>query len=194
MDEHLNEIDSLKPLEEIFSVDPRNKHYDIKEWHLKLSEISLNANTPIEVKQLFENAKNIALFTYFSYRLHQSAETIAYSALEQALKMKFEQERGNINFEKKPRRLEHYMNIALEQGWITDEGYESSRNIAISRVEHRKISELMKSESLKEGVEIPVPEPSEIEVLEEMKSMRIAERHLHTGRHIRNSLVHEYSG
>ncbi len=194
MSEEVDQVDSLKALEEVFNADPRNEQYDIQEWHRNLAEISLNRNTPIEVKQLFENAKNIALYTYFSYRLHQSAETIAYSALEQALKFKFEQEQNRINFKKKPKRLEQYMDIALEQGWITDEGYESSRNIAIGRVEQRKILEIIESQKLKEGIDIPVPEASEVEIVEEMKTMRVAEHRLHAGRHVRNYLAHGNGG
>ncbi|MBM4923831.1 hypothetical protein HYO37_22480 [Vibrio parahaemolyticus] len=194
MSEEIDKVDSLKALEDVFNVDPRNEQYDLEEWHRNLAEISLNKNTPQEVKQLFENAKNIALYTYFSYRLHQSAETIAYSALEQALKLKFEQEQNNINFKKKSKRLEQYMDIALEQGWITNEGYESSRNIAAGRVEQRKVLEIIKSQVLEEGVAIPVPEPSESEILEEMRTMRVAENRLHAGRHVRNYLAHGNRG
>ncbi len=110
------------------------------------------------------------------------------------MKLKFEQEQNNINFKKKPKRLEQYMDIALEQGWITDEGYESSRNIATGRVEQRKVLEIIKSQVLEEGVAIPVPEPSESEILEEMRTMRVAENRLHAGRHVRNYLAHGNGG
>lgn len=190
----IRNIDSLKTIEELFIVDPRNRQYTIEEWHKNLAKVSLNRSTPAEVKQLFENAKNIGMYTYFSYRLHQSSETIAYTALEQALKKKFELESQNINLGKTPKRLEQYMDIALEQGWITDQGYQSSRGIAIARIEQRKVSDIIDSRELVEGKSIPISTPTDQEINDEMKLMGVAKKRLHAGRHVRNSLAHGSGG
>ncbi|WP_428241153.1 hypothetical protein [Gynuella sp.] len=150
--------------------------------------------TPIEVKQIFENAKNIALYTYFAYRLHQPAEIIGYIALEKALKLKFELEQDSLVLEKQPKRLVDYINVALEHGWIKSEGYNSSHLLASSRVQQKKMVDIIKSGALDHRKSIPIPEAEENEIIAEMREMGIAEKVLHAGRHVRNILAHGDGG
>ena len=86
------------------------------------------------------------------------------------------------------------MNIALEQGWIKSEGYNSSRLLASSRVQQKKMVEMIKSGALDHQQSIPVPEAEENEIITEMREMGIAERVLHAGRHVRNFLAHGHGG
>lgn len=190
----IDPVDALKTLDKILVVDPRNRNIAMESWHAQIAEITLTDATPNDVKQIFENAKNIALYAYFAYNLHQPAELISYSALEKALKAKFEQEKEHILFQRTPKTLEQYMDLALEQGWITDEGYESSRHIAIQRIQTRWTYEIIKQGILKHGESIPVPEPNENEVISEMRSMGIAKKRLHAGRHVRNFMAHGDTG
>ncbi|MCK7596465.1 hypothetical protein M0G74_04170 [Microbulbifer sp. CAU 1566] len=185
-------VDALKSLDEILVADPRNKHIDIAYWHEKIAEITLSRETPIDVQQIFENAKNIALYTYFSYRLHQPAEAVAYTALELALKLKYKNEK--IEAVRTPRSLAEYMDIALEQGWITDEGYKSSRNIAIHRIQSQKIHSILKEVPTENRGPFSIPTPKECEIIAEMRSMGIAKTRLHAGRHVRNFLAHGDTG
>ena len=189
-DNFIHPVDALKSLDQILVADPRNKHIELADWHAEIEEITLVEDTPKEVKQLFENAKNVALYTYFAYRLHQPTQIIGYSALERALKMKFEMEKERNKVQGNPSRLIDYMNIALEQKWITSQGYTSSRHIAEARVEHKKISQLIEAGALNaEGV-ISFPEAEEHEIQAEMGNMNIAESRLHAERQIRNYLAH----
>lgn len=190
----IHPVDALKSLDQIHIADPRNDHIELVAWHARITEITLVESTPKDVKQLFENAKNIALYAYFAYRLHQAAETIGYSALEKALKMKYEQEKDNIVVQRSPTKLVDYMNIALEQRWIASEGYESARYLAARRVRDRKVYKPIKSGALDSGESIPVPEPGEHEVVGELGAMDFAEKSLHGGRHIRNFLAHGDGG
>lgn len=190
----IHQADALKSIDQVLVADPRNEGIKIADWHYRVAEITLVENTPKEVKQLFENAKNIALYAYFAYRLHQPAEAIGYSALEKALKLKFELEKDNIIVKRSPRALADYMSIALDQGWIRSEGYESSRPLASSRVQDRKVYALIKSGALDQQDSISVSEPEEHEIITEMREMDIAEQVLHAGRHIRNRLAHGDGG
>ncbi len=194
MSEKIHPADALKSIDQVLVSDPRNEDIQLAEWHSRIAEIVLVETTPIEVKQIFENAKNIALYTYFAYRLHQPAEIIGYTALEKALKLKFELEQDNLILEKQPKKLVDYMNIALEQGWIKSEGYNSSRLLASSRVQQKKMVEMIKSGALDHQQSIPVPEAEENEIITEMREMGIAERVLHAGRHVRNFLAHGDGG
>jgi hypothetical protein len=190
----IHPADALKLLDQVSVVDPRNKHIGLADWYERIEKITLVETTPKEVKQLFENAKNIALYTYFAYRLHQSAEIIGYSALEKALKMKFEQEKNFVKVQRTPSSLADYMNTALEQQWITNQGYESFRNLAETRLLDKKVNELIESGALDNGEGMPVPEPEDHELIAEMESMDIAKDTLHSGRRIRNSLAHGVGG
>ena len=194
MSKIIHPADALKSIDQVLVSDPRNEGTQLAEWHSIIAEIVLVETTPIEVKQIFENAKNIALYTYFAYRLHQPAEIIGYTALEKALKLKFELEQDNLILEKKPKRLADYMNVALEQGWIKSEGYNSSRLLASSRVQQAKIVELIKSGELDHQEFTPIPEAEENEIIAEMREMSIAERVQHAGRHVRNFLAHGDGG
>lgn len=188
--EQLHPADSLKTLEQITVADPRNKHIELADWHNRVAKLELTPATPTPVKQLFENAKNIALYTYFAYRLHQAAEATGYSALEKALKMRYHMERQNLTGTREPRTLQQYMNLALSQGWISDEGYESSRHLAASRVSTQKICQMIEDGALESGEPVPVPEPEEQEIIAEMRSMDLANTRLHAGRRVRNFLAH----
>lgn len=186
--------DALKSLDQVTVADPRNKHIELADWHATIEKITLVQAAPTEVKQLFENAKNVALYTYFAYRLHQPAQMIGFSALEKALKMKFELEKNHIKIKRTPTRLVDYMDTALEQQWITNQGYKSIYHLAKNRVQNKKISELIENGALDSGEALPVPEPEEHEIIAEMESMEMAENKLHSGRHIRNSLAHGDGG
>lgn len=163
--EPLQPADSLKTLEQITVADPRNNHIELADWHNRIAKLELTPTTPTPVKQLFENAKNIALYTYFAYCLHQAAEATGYSALEKALKMKYDMERQNLTGSREPRTLQQYMNLALSQGWITDEDYESSRHLAASRVSSQQICQMIEDGALESGEPVPVPESEEREII-----------------------------
>lgn len=192
MTESLDDVDSLKSLKNVLVVDPRNEPLSLDEWHSWVDDISLNESVPKVVRQLFENAKNVALYSYFAYRLHQSAELVGYVALEKALQVKYEIEKNSFKI-KRPERLQDYLNLAIKSGWIKDEGYESVRPLAASRVEHNWIIRMI-SEGRVGNEPILIPEPSDEDVIAEMRSMNIAEKRLHGGRKLRNSLAHGESG
>ena len=109
--------DPLKSLDEICEPDKRQKLFlgiSLNGNHAKLSRIKLNRRVPVEVRQLFETAKNLSLYSWFVYRFHQVSELTAYSALEMALRLRYEKEVG------KKRRVtfRKLLGYALENNWI----------------------------------------------------------------------------
>ena len=193
-DDVIRPEDALKTIDQVLVADPRNTNWQLSDWHARLAAIELVESTPTTVKQLFENAKNIALYAHFAYRLHQPAETIAFVALEKALKMKFERESSRLALTRQPKNLADYMDIALEQGWITDEGYTSSRPTARSRVEQRTIQALIREDGAAVGEAVPIPEPEPSEIDAELRAMGVARTRLHAGRRVRNFLAHGEGG
>ena len=78
--------DPLKLLTGIFEYDRPFIAGDIEDFHAELSLITLDSRIDVDVRQLFETAKNVALYSRFVYRFHQVAESVGFSALELALK------------------------------------------------------------------------------------------------------------
>jgi len=88
--------DPLKPLDRISHADPR---YDgspgkLKLAHARLDALQLHQGVPMHVRQLFETAKNLSLYSWFVYRFHPIAQLIGYASLERALKERLARERG----------------------------------------------------------------------------------------------------
>jgi hypothetical protein len=80
--------DPMKALSEIYKPDVRQANLvgDLSDIHAVLSQMVLHEEVPPNVRQLFETAKNVSLYSWFVYRFHQVAELVAFSALELALK------------------------------------------------------------------------------------------------------------
>jgi hypothetical protein len=81
--------DPLKPLEEIYQPDPRRPNIvgGLVDEYAELSSIRLHDGVPSIAAQLFETAKNVSLYSWFVYRFHPVAESVAFSALELALNL-----------------------------------------------------------------------------------------------------------
>ncbi len=45
--------------------------------HVALLELQITDRAPANVRQLFETAKNVALYTWFVFRFHQVNELVA---------------------------------------------------------------------------------------------------------------------
>jgi hypothetical protein len=71
--------DPLKPLSEICQPDPRHAMLGIslQAIHVALLESQITDRAPANVRQLFETAKNVALYSWFVFRFHQVNELVA---------------------------------------------------------------------------------------------------------------------
>lgn len=192
MGDGIGDEDALKSVDCLHLPDPRNKHFSIEYWHDCIAGIRISDRVPVSVRQIFENAKNIALYSYYSYRLHQAAEIIGYMALESSLKKKYEIVGARLQH-RRPKSFQDYIKIALAEGWVSDERMVSFRAVAESAVRERLTRDMIRSGVV--GKEpVPSPIPSEEEILAELRSMRVAEKALHGKRRIRNMYLHEGTG
>lgn len=122
---------ALKPLDEILKPDERHKifvQYDdktgertgvgLRDYYLWASEIKLNEAVPEEIRKQFEKALYVFVFCWFEYEFTALAEKHAYATLELALTTRSKIEDKN----KTPRGLFKLMELAIEKGWVTDQG------------------------------------------------------------------------
>ncbi len=103
----------LKSLEEIFESDRPFLSGTVAEYHRHISSIQLNDIVPVDVRQLFETAKNVMLYSRFAYRFNQVAEMVAFSALEFGLKELFTFRHPGV---KLPNGLGRLLEDAKEEG------------------------------------------------------------------------------
>lgn len=178
--------DPLKPLDQIFKKDRDfSGGATIEEHHKRLAAIFLHEGVPEEVRQIFETAKNISLYSHFAYRLHQPAELMGYAALEKAMRLRADTDAPDLMAK---RRVDWWEIIAraAEDGWFRQEELSGPRAVAVHRARQRKFFD-----SLLEGDEaIKLPEPTEAEILTELKSMGGINGKLNAARELRNFLAH----
>jgi hypothetical protein len=179
--------DPLKAVSEIYQPDPRQPNLvgDLSDNHAALSEIVLHDQVPANVRQLFETAKNVSLYSWFVYRFHQVAEGVAYSALEMALR-----ERAGLVEWSGPnaptgRGLKKLLRHAQNRGWLKNEGFSSARRMAAERARLDKV--LIGIEA---GKDFAVDEPSEEEISVAMGKIDYIEILIEHAPKMRNQLAH----
>lgn len=180
--------DPLKSLDEICSPDPRQKNFSgsLSDRHRILSEINLHPSVPVDVRQLFETAKNLSLYTWFVYRFHQVAELQAYVTLEMALKTKFKSQYPD---EKVP-TLAKLLKTAEEDRWINNERFPSLMFRARRNAWSKKNLALAQEHDFDSCPELVCQEPTEIEVAEALADLDIVRGITSTANKLRNNLAH----
>ncbi|MEW6602812.1 MAG: hypothetical protein AB1499_17705 [Nitrospirota bacterium] len=120
-------MDTLKSFDEILEPDPRQKAFvlfnretgeqrerSIRDHYDLTSEIILDPQVPEQIREHFETARNLLLYSWFAYRFNQVAELHAYASLEFALKIRSGEEKGG---------LKHLLKMAIREKWILDSGF-----------------------------------------------------------------------
>lgn len=181
--------DPLKSLDEICEPDNRQKLFlgiSLNGNHTELSRIKLNRRVPVEVRQVFETAKNLSLYSWFVYRFHQVSELTAYSALEMGLRLKYEKE----NPKKASLNLKGLLKHAQEKNWINNEGFSWLDKIARRKAERKKFLEVFLSGALEEGEAVPVHPPTEQEIREARNEFDMISGIVEAVPRLRNELAH----
>lgn len=92
-------MEQFKKFEEILTVDSRSASFcvtnrntgdsrmiSLRDGHEAMDALELSSDVPEDVLSQFNIARNLAVFSWFSYSFHQVAELKALSTLEYALK------------------------------------------------------------------------------------------------------------
>lgn len=180
--------DPLKPLSEILEPDERQAMFvsELDDNHRAISEISLHSGVPLDIRQLFETAKNVSLYSWFVYRFHQVAEMVGYSAMEMALKTRYKQE----NPDKNPPMLQKLLKHAKGTEWISDDRFSDQFDRAFKYAGQRKCHEAI-AEMTSTGVQsIEVDEPTDDEIKQAIKDIDIVGSIVENAADLRNDLAH----
>lgn len=190
----MSDIEQVRPLAEITSPDPRHTGHGYLPATLyeSVAKIQLNATAPHNVRQLFETAKNLSLYTWFVYRFHPIARVVAYSCMEAALRHRVA---GIPKFTKPDKPDWHpgfkdMFKHAVKAGWIRNEGFENARIHARGRAKHKAVfAQIAKMNA--EGIErMPTAEPTEDEIQAELGGLPYAQNLVDAWPFIRNWIAH----
>jgi len=121
----INSCDMLKDKDEVFIMDERNKiyySYSYDDFYHDIAKCKLNDYVPEDIVIHFETAKNILLYSWYSYRLTMPAKmhlisTVEFSLRERTLKEGIEKV-GDRSRKTEKAMLSDLFNLAITQGWI----------------------------------------------------------------------------
>lgn len=185
--------DPLKKLEEIYSPDERQKYFQntLEHLHMELRCIVLNDAVPLDVRQLFETAKNISLYSWFVYRFNQVAELVSFSAVEMALRIRYLKENPIAPESKeRPPTLFRLMQYAKNESWITNGGFSGMYELARDHAEYIKMMEKATTHDFDSEPNMLIDEPSETEIQDALNNLDRVSAIAENINKIRNNLAH----
>jgi hypothetical protein len=156
--------------------------------HVALLELQITDRAPANVRQLFETAKNVALYTWFVFRFHQVSELVAYSALELALRERAGFVEWAAPTKSPPPTLRPLWKRAQKEGWLKNEKFPSLRELATEHVRTTHIARLISENP--GAQEFSVPEPTEEEIAEATPKIDMVGILLEAAPLLRNKLAH----
>lgn len=189
---HQEEVqDPLKPLDRVMKSDPRH-HGSLRvleQQHSTLAGIQLHEGVPLEVRQLFETAKNVSLYTWFVYRFHQVAQLVAYTALERALKVRAARETG-ITADNVKQSFRVLLQDAVQKSWLKPERFSDTKQLAHQHLEQEQVMRMIQGNRIGDQP-VEIPKISDTDILARRTQMTDYVNRIVNGlRHVRNHLAH----
>jgi hypothetical protein len=124
-------MEELKGLDDICSPDARNaamrlrnnrtgaiRPYTVADVHASLEDAELGDAVPGDIRDHFQTARHLVLYSWFVYRFIPVAQMQAYGSLEFALR-----ERLDVTQEKRPPGLKQLIRKATSLGLLSDKGF-----------------------------------------------------------------------
>jgi hypothetical protein len=152
--------------------------------------MALCDRVPLNVRQLFETAKNVSLYSWFVYRFHQVAELVAFSALELALRERAGHAENSPPTHTRTPGLKELLVQAKKDRWIKTEDFPSLRNMAIERAKSVQIFPFLQKQGISSEPIVPPPEPSDEEIADSLRDIDVPQILIDTAPQLRNSLAH----
>lgn len=116
-------MEQFKSIEELTQIDERHlilggltgSIISLEKLHADLAAETLNEDVPDELKNQFNIARNMALYTYYFYALAPEVHLKTYTIIEHALSLKAQP--------KTHMGLRKLLAKAVKEGWICDSGF-----------------------------------------------------------------------
>jgi hypothetical protein len=127
-------VEPLKPFAKVVQKDELWNCFvgsDFENFYARIDSFQLHNGVPVDVRQHFENARNTWLYSFFAYRLLQTADLQLHVAGEAAIR-----ERAKLEGIKPNQNLAKLLTIAIEQRWLVDTGFSVTQYRAEQEAEH----------------------------------------------------------
>jgi hypothetical protein len=182
--------DPLKPLDQILTADPRYQGSVgvLERMHGSLDAIQLHPGVPLHVRQLFETAKNLSLYSWFVFRFHPISKLMGYASLERALKERAAREDG-VHVDTVRKTLHPLMARAVNSRWLRSERFEVVRRTAHAQLREKQTLQMIQSGEIGEDP-VESPEIGEAEILERAAQIDYVIRIAESIPYIRNHIAH----
>ena len=112
-------INNFKNIDKVFEPDFK-ENISFEEYYHKVADISLDNIVPQEIKEHFDIARNLMLYSWFVSRFKHVAELHAFSSVEFAIRTKI---KTIIPEKSKIKNIKPLLEYAIQQKWITDDGF-----------------------------------------------------------------------
>lgn len=177
----------MKPLQSITEPDERQRMFGggLEDLHAELSTITLHDSVPENVRDLFDTAINLSLYSWYVYDFHSIADMTGFLAFEAALKA-----RAAHDPALKDKRLRALVRHALAAGWLSDDRLTGREEMARGRVQDRKVREAIARADAAGASVGRVEEPTDEEIATESREMKIVESVCRAAVSLRNALAH----
>lgn len=179
--------DPLRPLSQIYEPDERRANLvgTMAEEYADLASMKLHDGVPLDVRQLFETAKNVSLYSWFVFRFHPVAESVGFAALELALNLR-RSGASNLAPDHRSPGLSILLKDAYRESVLRDAGFPSREGYVYQAALQRKIVEAVLAGA--ENGEIA--QPTEDELTAAQADFRLAEYLIALWPSVRNALAH----
>lgn len=114
--------DQLKTLQTLFNPDPRTEGLSggIERYFEWMETARLIEQVPDRIRIEFDIARNVFIYSFYSYRLSMAAQAYAFGCVEKAIVEKA----GRESFTLKERpQLGYLLDTAINEGWLTDDAF-----------------------------------------------------------------------
>ncbi len=120
--------DELKPFEEVLLADPRQAVWSVmtpsgfrkvtlEDHHKRVTHLVLSASVPAGIRESFDTARNLYVYSWFVYPFQTVAELQAYTVLEAALRLRIQREENQSVY-----GLAACFDHAFKRRWLRDDG------------------------------------------------------------------------
>jgi hypothetical protein len=103
-----------------------------------IDALALHNGVPVAVRIQFDTARNLVLYSWFAYRLQQVGEMHAYASVEFGLRR-----RAGLPLRGRKPGLKKLLALAVEEGWIRDNGFRRYREMAARRAEYEEMEAMV---------------------------------------------------
>jgi hypothetical protein len=112
----------------------------LDDWYISVSHIVLDENIPDIIKYYFDVAKNVLLYSWFSYEMMPAAELFSYTLVEKALRVKYKCEGKHIP------TFAALLKNAIKDRLLTNRGFSVPKNSIIETIKKDKNDEFEEKE------------------------------------------------